>query len=38
MGRERRTARLSHIGVAVFLCAVGYAYLRLVPWLSGLFG
>jgi serine/threonine protein kinase len=36
LGRERHTARLSHIGVAVFLLAVGYAYLRLVPWLHGL--
>ena len=38
LGRERRTARLSHMGVAAFLLAVGYAYLRLVPWLSGLLG
>jgi hypothetical protein len=38
LGRERRTARLSHMGVAAFLVAVGYAYLRLVPWLSGLLG
>ena len=37
LGRERRTARLSHLGVAAFLIAVGYAYLRTVPWLSGLF-
>ena len=38
LGRERHTARLSHLGVAVFLVAVGYAYLRLVPWLQGLLG
>jgi serine/threonine protein kinase len=38
LGRERRTARLSHMGVAAFLLAVGYAYLRLVPWLVGLIG
>jgi serine/threonine protein kinase len=38
LGRERRTARLSHMGVAAFLVAVGYAYLRLVPWLAGLLG
>jgi hypothetical protein len=38
LGRERRTARLSHLGVAAFLLAVGYAYLRLVPWLNGLIG
>ncbi len=32
LGRERRTARLSHLGVAVFLVAVGVLYLRQTRW------
>jgi serine/threonine protein kinase len=42
LGRERRTARLSHLGVAVYLIAVGVLYLRqtgwvihLVNWIAG---
>ncbi len=38
LGQERRTARLSHMGVAAYLCAVGYAFLHSVSWLVGLIG
>jgi hypothetical protein len=38
LGQERRTARLSHMGVAAYLCAVGYAFLHSVSWLAGLIG
>jgi hypothetical protein len=36
LGRERHTARLSHMGVAAFLVAVGYAYLHSVSWFGHL--
>jgi serine/threonine protein kinase len=36
MSRQRRTARLSHLGVAAFLIAVGVTYLRLTPWVTHL--
>jgi serine/threonine protein kinase len=32
LGRERRTARLSHLGTALYLTAVGIAYLAATPW------
>jgi hypothetical protein len=37
LGRERHTAKLSHIGTAVFLVAVGIGYLRETPWVAHLF-
>jgi hypothetical protein len=36
MHRPRDTARLSHLLVAVFLVAVGVAYLRETPWVISL--
>jgi serine/threonine protein kinase len=38
LGRERHTARLSHMGVAAYLVAVGYAYLHSVSWFASLLG
>ncbi len=35
-GRERRTARLSHMGTALFLVAVGLSFLRATPWIAHL--
>lgn len=32
MGRRRRTARLAHLGTALYLVAVGVAYLQATPW------
>ncbi|WP_239134391.1 protein kinase domain-containing protein [Rugosimonospora africana] len=32
MGRRRRTARLAHLGTALYLVAVGVAYLEQTPW------
>jgi hypothetical protein len=36
LGRVRRTARLSHLGVALYLVAVGIAYLAGAPWVASL--
>jgi hypothetical protein len=36
LGRERRTARLSHMGTALYLVAVGIAYLEQTPWVASL--
>jgi serine/threonine protein kinase len=36
LGRERRTARLSHMGNALYLCAVGVAYLAETSWVTSL--
>jgi hypothetical protein len=36
-GRERRTARLSHLGTAAFLIAVGVSFLRATSWIVHLF-
>jgi Protein kinase domain len=36
IGRERRTARLSHLGTALYLVAVGLAYLDATPWVASL--
>jgi hypothetical protein len=36
MGRQRRTARLSHLGTAVYLVAVGVEYLHQTPWVMHL--
>jgi hypothetical protein len=37
-GRERRTARLSHMGVCAFLIVVGVAFLRQTSWIAHLLG
>jgi hypothetical protein len=37
LGRERRTARLSHLAVAAFLVAIGVGYLAETPWIAHLF-
>jgi serine/threonine protein kinase len=36
-GKQRRTARLSHLGTAAFLIAVGVSFLRATSWLVQLF-
>jgi serine/threonine protein kinase len=36
LGRERQTARLSHLGTALYLVAVGIAYLASTPWITSL--
>jgi hypothetical protein len=36
LDRERRSARLSHLGTALYLVAVGVAYLSVTPWVASL--
>jgi hypothetical protein len=35
-GRQRRTARLSHMGTALFLVVSGLSFLRSISWIAHL--